>query len=83
MANETPGMIVAISAVLLVLAGAGLAHLLTERWVTPGLHHLLLLAGAGRGVQGVARSRVKSPGKCLSALTTGSGVRPPSAHSEP
>lgn len=46
-AGETPGMIVAISAVLVVLAGAGIAHLLTERWVVPGPHHLLLMAGAG------------------------------------
>ncbi|MEQ1938547.1 DMT family transporter [Mesorhizobium sp. CN5-321] len=46
-ASETPGMIVAISAVLVVLAGAGIAHLLTERWVVPGPHHLLLMAGAG------------------------------------
>jgi drug/metabolite transporter (DMT)-like permease len=42
-----PGMIVAISAVLVVLVGAGLAHLVTERWVVPGAHHLLLMAGAG------------------------------------
>jgi drug/metabolite transporter (DMT)-like permease len=46
-AGETPGMVVAISAVLVVLAGAGIAHLLTERWVVPGPHHLLLMAGAG------------------------------------
>jgi drug/metabolite transporter (DMT)-like permease len=46
-AAEIPGMIVAISAVLVVLVGAGLAHLVTERWVVPGAHHLLLMAGAG------------------------------------
>jgi drug/metabolite transporter (DMT)-like permease len=46
-AAEVPGMIVAISAVLVVLVGAGLAHLATERWVMPGPHHLLLMAGAG------------------------------------
>jgi drug/metabolite transporter (DMT)-like permease len=46
-AAEVPGMIVAISAVLVVLVGAGLAHLVTERWIMPGAHHLLLMAGAG------------------------------------
>jgi drug/metabolite transporter (DMT)-like permease len=44
---EVPGMIVAISAVLVVLAGAGVAHLVSERWVMPEARHLLLLAGAG------------------------------------
>jgi drug/metabolite transporter (DMT)-like permease len=44
---EVPGMIVAISAVLVVLVGAGVAHLAFEEWVVPGTHHLLLLAGAG------------------------------------
>lgn len=46
-APAVPGMIVAVSAVLVVLAGAGIAHLLFERWVTPEPHHLALLAGAG------------------------------------
>ncbi|MER9371063.1 DMT family transporter [Mesorhizobium sp. M0491] len=41
------GMIVAISAVVVVLIGAGAAHLVFERWVMPGAHHLLLMAGAG------------------------------------
>ena len=40
-------MIVAISAVLVVLVGAGIAHLLFEPWVMPQGHHLLLMAGAG------------------------------------
>jgi drug/metabolite transporter (DMT)-like permease len=40
-------MIVAISAVLVVLAGSGAAHLATEQWVMPEAHHLLLIAGAG------------------------------------
>ncbi|WP_352602458.1 DMT family transporter [Mesorhizobium sp. M0047] len=44
---EVPGMIVAISAVVVVLIGAGAAHLVSERWVMPGMHHLLLMAGAG------------------------------------
>ena len=44
---EVPGMIVAISAVVVVLIGAGAAHLVSERWVMPGTHHLLLMAGAG------------------------------------
>ncbi|RUW86888.1 DMT family transporter [Mesorhizobium sp. M7A.F.Ca.US.010.02.1.1] len=46
-AVEVPGMIVAISAVVVVLIGAGAAHLVSERWVMPGAHHLLLMAGAG------------------------------------
>ena len=45
--SEVPGMIVAISAVVVVLIGAGAAHLVSERWVMPGTHHLLLMAGAG------------------------------------
>jgi len=40
-------MIVAISAVVVVLIGAGAAHLASERWVMPEARHLLLLAGAG------------------------------------
>jgi drug/metabolite transporter (DMT)-like permease len=46
-AAEVPGMIVAVSAVVVVLIGAGAAHLLSERWVMPETRHLLLLAGAG------------------------------------
>lgn len=46
-AAEVPGMIVAISAVVVVLAGAVVMHVSTEEWVQPGLRHLLLLAGAG------------------------------------
>ncbi|TIQ01967.1 MAG: EamA/RhaT family transporter, partial [Mesorhizobium sp.] len=42
-----PGMIVAISAVVVVLVGSGVAHLMSERWVMPEAHHLLLMAGAG------------------------------------
>ena len=45
-APEVPGMIVAISAVLVVVVGAGAAHLVSERWVMPELRHVLLLAGA-------------------------------------
>lgn len=44
---QVPGMIVAASAVLVVLLGAGVAHLLFERWVTPEPYHLALMAGAG------------------------------------
>ncbi|AZO55029.1 MULTISPECIES: DMT family transporter [unclassified Mesorhizobium] len=44
---EVPGMIVAISAVVVVLIGAGAAHLVSERWVAPEARHLLLMAGAG------------------------------------
>jgi drug/metabolite transporter (DMT)-like permease len=44
---EVPGMIVAMSAVVVVLLGAGTAHLVSEHWVMPGLNHILLLLGAG------------------------------------
>ena len=46
-AAEVPGMIVAISAVVVVLIGAGAAHLVSERWVMPEMRHLLLMSGAG------------------------------------
>jgi drug/metabolite transporter (DMT)-like permease len=42
-----PGMIVAISAVIVVLAAAAVAHLVFEEWVAPGSRALLLLAGSG------------------------------------
>ncbi|TIW00176.1 MAG: DMT family transporter, partial [Mesorhizobium sp.] len=44
---EVPGMIVAISAVLVVLVGSVAAHLVSEQWVMPEGRHLLLIAGAG------------------------------------
>ncbi|WP_352741120.1 DMT family transporter [Mesorhizobium sp. M0213] len=46
-AADVPGMVVAISAVIVVLAGAGVAHLVSERWVVPETRHLLLMGGAG------------------------------------
>lgn len=46
-AAEVPGLIVAMSAVVVVLIGAGAMHLATEQWVMPGLHHVLLLLGSG------------------------------------
>ena len=46
-AGHVPGMIVAISAVIVVLVGAGAMHLATEAWVMPSLRHMLLLAGSG------------------------------------
>lgn len=44
---DVPGMIVAISAVVVVLVGSGAAHLVSEQWVMPEGRHLLLIAGAG------------------------------------
>ena len=38
-----PGLIVALSAAVVVLAGAALAHLLLEAWVPPDARQLLLL----------------------------------------
>lgn len=46
-APEVPGMIVAMSAIIVVLLGAGAMHLATEQWVAPQTHHLLLLGAAG------------------------------------
>ncbi len=42
-----PSMIVAFSAIIIVMIGAGGAHLTFETWVMPGGRHLLLLAGSG------------------------------------
>jgi drug/metabolite transporter (DMT)-like permease len=44
---EVPGLVVALSAAVIVLIGATVAHLLFETWTSPGGRHLLLLAGAG------------------------------------
>lgn len=44
---EVPGLVVAMSAVLIVLLGAGAVHFSTETWVMPQPHHLLLIAGSG------------------------------------
>jgi drug/metabolite transporter (DMT)-like permease len=44
---HVPGMIVAISAVIVVLAGATGAHLAFETWTAPDTPHLLLLGAAG------------------------------------
>lgn len=44
---HVPGMIVAISAVLVVLAAATAAHLVFETWQTPGWRPLALLLGSG------------------------------------
>ncbi|MEO6014642.1 MAG: DMT family transporter [Devosia sp.] len=43
----TPSLIVAFSAIIIVMTGAGMAHLRFERWVMPEGRHLLLLAGSG------------------------------------
>ncbi len=45
--GHIPGLIVAISAVLVVLAGASVAHLLSETWVAPSLRHTLMLLASG------------------------------------
>ncbi|HEV7254020.1 MAG TPA: DMT family transporter [Mesorhizobium sp.] len=44
---EIPGMVVAFGASAVVLAGAGLAHLLLEDWVVPSARHVALLGAAG------------------------------------
>ena len=44
---EVPGLIVAMSAIVVVLAGAIVGHLAFEQWVAPSTTHILLLAGAG------------------------------------
>lgn len=45
--DHVPGMIVAMSAVVVVLVGAGVGHIVFEHWVVPGASELALLAGAG------------------------------------
>ena len=49
---EVPGLIVAFSAAVVVLAGAAAMHLLTETWVAPGAWHLALLCGSGLFLMG-------------------------------
>jgi drug/metabolite transporter (DMT)-like permease len=44
---EVPGMIVAISAVVVVLVGAAIGHLAFETWVSPDARHVVLLGSAG------------------------------------
>lgn len=44
---RVPGMVVALSAVIVVLAGAGAAHLAAEEWASPEPRHLFLLAASG------------------------------------
>jgi drug/metabolite transporter (DMT)-like permease len=46
-AAEVPGLMVAFAATLVVLVGAGLAHLVFEDWTAPSSFHLLLLGAAG------------------------------------
>lgn len=45
--GHVPGMIVALSAVVVVLAAAVVAHLLSEHWVAPDLRAVLLLLCSG------------------------------------
>ena len=44
---EIPGMVVSVSAAIIVMLGAGVMHLGFESWVVPQPVHLLLIAGAG------------------------------------
>jgi drug/metabolite transporter (DMT)-like permease len=44
---RVPGLIVALSAVALVVIGAAIAHLAAETWVMPSARHVLLLAASG------------------------------------
>lgn len=44
---HVPGLVVAMSAVVVVLGGAIIAHLLTEAWVAPKARELILLGGSG------------------------------------
>jgi drug/metabolite transporter (DMT)-like permease len=44
---DLPGWILAFCAILMVMAGAGIASLFTEQWLLPQLHHVALLVGAG------------------------------------
>lgn len=42
-----PSLIVAFSAIIIVMIGAGAAHLTFEQWTAPEPRHVLLLAGSG------------------------------------
>ena len=44
---DDPGLVVALSASVIVLAGAAAAHLLFEEWVAPDGRTLMLLGGSG------------------------------------
>ena len=44
---HVPGLIVALSAILVVMIGALVMHLIFEDWVMPEARHLLLLLGSG------------------------------------
>jgi drug/metabolite transporter (DMT)-like permease len=46
-AAGVPGMVVALSASVVVLIGAAVVHMMTETWVVPTTRHVLLMAGAG------------------------------------
>ncbi len=49
---EVPGLIVAFSAAVVVLAGAAAMHLATETWVAPDPRHLALLCASGLFLMG-------------------------------
>lgn len=44
---EVPGLVVALGAILIVLVGAGTAHLAFEDWTMPAFRHVVLLGAAG------------------------------------
>lgn len=44
---DIPGPVVALSAILVVMIGAGVAHLIVESWVTPTPTHWLYLLASG------------------------------------
>jgi drug/metabolite transporter (DMT)-like permease len=46
-ATNVPGLVVAFGAIVMVLVGAGIAHIALEDWTTPSPRHLLLLGAAG------------------------------------
>jgi drug/metabolite transporter (DMT)-like permease len=46
-AVHVPGLVVAVSAAIVVMVGAVAAHLVSETWVVPSARHLLLLAASG------------------------------------
>ena len=46
-ANHVPGLVVALSAILIVMMGALGMHLVLEDWVMPQIEHLLFLLGSG------------------------------------
>jgi len=65
-----PSLIVAFSAIIIVMIGAGGAHLTFEKWVMPDTRHILLLLGAGLFLRSLRNATTIDPGFDPSGLLT-------------